>query len=471
MSIQSEIDRIKAAKADAKAALIERGVDPGDATIDEYGNQIRAIPTGVTSFNGRTGAVEPQAGDYTAEQVGALPISGGTLTGQLNCGGRLLRGVSNPVSGQDAVNLQYAQANFASKDSAGSSGKRTCRFVVGTSTAGWTKDECDYLCDGTDDQVEINAAIQALPSGGGEIVILDGAYNITATIAMDKDNVKLSGNGNATVLRRMWNSSADEGVITITATNGGCCVENIFVDGNKSAYSSLNNNGIYLSSSSNNTITGNTCNNNNSGIHLYSSSNNTITGNTCNNNGNSGIYLSSSSNNTITGNTCNNNGNSGIHLYSSSNNTITGNTCNNNGNGIYLSSSNNTITGNTCNNNGNGIYLSSSSNNTITGNTCNNNGNSGIYLRSSSNNTITGNTCNNNGNGIYLFNSSSNNTITGNTCIRGKGTSSDYKSSQYTIYLNGTKNNYNLISSNNIMGKNYTSDGGTGNTFVNNKYN
>lgn len=73
MSIQSEIDRIKAAKADAKAALIERGVDPGDATIDEYGNQIRAIPTGVTSFNGRTGAVEPQEGDYTADQVGARP--------------------------------------------------------------------------------------------------------------------------------------------------------------------------------------------------------------------------------------------------------------------------------------------------------------------------------------------------------------------------------------------------------------
>lgn len=140
MSIQSEIDRIKAGKADAKAALIERGVDPGDAPIDEYGNQIRAIPTGVASFKGRTGAVEPQAGDYTAQlvgadpagsaasalsdakayadgltaaDVGALPISGGTLTGQLNCGGRLLRGIANPTAGQDAVNLQYAQANFA----------------------------------------------------------------------------------------------------------------------------------------------------------------------------------------------------------------------------------------------------------------------------------------------------------------------------------------------------------------------
>ena len=347
MSIQSEIDRIKAAKADAKAALIERGVDPGDATIDEYGDQIRAIPTGVTSFNGRTGAVEPHAGDYTAQMVGARPdtwtptadevgavpttrtVNGQALSSNvvLDAGDVGARaddwmptaaqvGAIPAVSGAQGQLLGFTSADVVGAVDApsGGSGKRACRFVVGTSTAGWTADDCDYLCDGTDDQVEINAAIQALPSGGGEIVILDGTYNITATIAMNKDNVKLSGNGNATVLRRMWNSSAGEGVITITAVSGGCCVENIFVDGNKSAYNSSDNTGINLTSSNNNTITG-------------------------------------------------------------------------------------------------------------------------------------------------------------NTCIRGEGTSSDYTRSQHTIYLYGTGNNYNLISSNNIMGKNYVSDGGTGNTFVNNKYN
>lgn len=86
MSIQSEIDRIKAGKADAKAALIERGVDPGEAPIDEYGNQIRAIPTGVTSFNGRTGAVEPQAGDYTADDVGAAPANHNHNASAINAG-------------------------------------------------------------------------------------------------------------------------------------------------------------------------------------------------------------------------------------------------------------------------------------------------------------------------------------------------------------------------------------------------
>ena len=56
------------------------------------------------------------------------------------------------------------------------------RFVIGNTSAGYTADQCDYLCDGTDDQVEINAAIAALPATGGKIVLLDGAYNITANI-------------------------------------------------------------------------------------------------------------------------------------------------------------------------------------------------------------------------------------------------------------------------------------------------
>ncbi len=240
----------------------------------------------------------------------------------------------------------------------GGGGKRVCRFTVGTSTAGWTANDCDYLCDGTADQVEINAAIQALPTGGGEIVILDGTYNITATIAMNKDNTKLSGNGAATILKRMWKgSSSAEGVITINATNGRCCVENLQIDGNKATYSSSNNKGIYLQGTDN-IITGNTCNNND-------------------------------------------------------------------GNGIYLSGSNTTVTGNTCNNN--------------------------------------------NINGIRLL-GGGNNTITGNTFIRGTGQSSDYTSSQYTILLSGANNDYNLIADNNIMGKNYVSEGGTNNTFANNKY-
>ena len=95
------------------------------------------------------------------------------------------------------------------------------------------------------------------------------------------------------------------------------------------------NSGIYLRSSSNNTITSATCNRNFTGIYLSSSNNNTITTPTCNGNG-TGIYLSSSNNTTITTPTCNGNSN-GIYLYSSNNNTITSATCNSNSYGICLS--------------------------------------------------------------------------------------------------------------------------------------
>lgn len=45
---------------------------------------VEAPEGGVTSFNGRAGAIIPQEGDYTAEQVGALPLSGGTMSGNIN---------------------------------------------------------------------------------------------------------------------------------------------------------------------------------------------------------------------------------------------------------------------------------------------------------------------------------------------------------------------------------------------------
>ena len=138
---------------------------------------------------------------------------------------------------------------------------------------------------------------------------------------------------------------------------------------------------------------------------------------------------------------------------------------------IDSSEGNNIININTClNNSAYGIYMAGGANNVINGNMCNNNNNNGIGVRSSNNNNITGNTCANNRVGIGLYNSNNNN-ITGNTCIRGTGQSSDYASFDYTIYFEGTSNNYNLVSSNNIMGKNYVSEGGTSNTFVNNKYN
>lgn len=85
----------------------------------------------------------------------------------------------------EQVNAAQRAANAINESFDTISGKRTCRVTVGTSTAGWTQADCDYLCDGTDDQEELNAAIAAvLAKGGGEIAVLGGEYVITEQISL-----------------------------------------------------------------------------------------------------------------------------------------------------------------------------------------------------------------------------------------------------------------------------------------------
>ncbi|MCK5527994.1 MAG: right-handed parallel beta-helix repeat-containing protein, partial [Candidatus Latescibacteria bacterium] len=81
--------------------------------------------------------------------------------------------------------------------------------------------------------------------------------------------------------------------------------------------------------------------NDKAGICLNSVSDCTIRDNRCgwvsSHKNHYGILLSSSNNNTVSGNTCDSNNEDGIFLFSSGDNTISGNTCDsNNDNGIYL---------------------------------------------------------------------------------------------------------------------------------------
>ncbi|KAF5422812.1 MAG: copper-binding protein (NosD), partial [Candidatus Methanocomedens sp.] len=127
--------------------------------------------------------------------------------------------------------------------------------------------------------------------------------------------------------------------------------------------------GIWLGSSSNNTLTNNTANSNSGyegcGIRLGSSSNNTLTNNTANSNygyyNSYGIYLRYSNNdNTLLNNTANSNyavyggygnGGCGIYLrYSNNDNTLLNNTASNNTRwDIYIIGSDSTFTNNTLN--------------------------------------------------------------------------------------------------------------------------
>lgn len=56
----------------------------------------------------------------------------------------------------------------------------------------------DYTCDGAADHVQAQAALDALPAGGGKLVFLTGNYSFGATVTRAIDNVEIQGNGYAT---------------------------------------------------------------------------------------------------------------------------------------------------------------------------------------------------------------------------------------------------------------------------------
>ena len=113
------------------------------------------------------------------------------------------QGIQGPPGPQGEQGVQGPQGPPGPQGVPGEKGDRgagPCRVVVGTSLAGWTASDCDLLCDGESDQQEINAAIQQVleeSSTGGQVLLLDGTYNISEriTISPGKKTLILSGSG------------------------------------------------------------------------------------------------------------------------------------------------------------------------------------------------------------------------------------------------------------------------------------
>lgn len=273
-------------------------------------------------------------------------------------------------------------------------GVKNNRLVIGTSTAGWLQADCDYLCDGTNDEQEFNTAIQFLNTyDGGEIVVLDGTYNISTAIAISIPNVSLIGNGNATILK---NLSTTNNLIDVTATN--FYIANIVIE-------SVNyRNCINISSTGTNTIVTNV---------LFSGNDTSIY-----TEGNYGQFI----------------GNQFIDSEI----------------GIYIQSSNNIVNANAFNDcNVWAVYIEGN-NNIISNNTFTNGGTAIYSETSSSGANIVNNVMIDNNIGIYAG-SLVNSTITGNTIYRGSGTSGNYTSSQYTIQMLKCSNC--MVTNNLIPGK------------------
>lgn len=65
-------------------------------------------------------------------------------------------------------------------------------LVAASNATAKETDAADYVCDGTADEVQINAAITAL--GSGRVLLSSGTFTVAATVVV-ADNITLSGNG------------------------------------------------------------------------------------------------------------------------------------------------------------------------------------------------------------------------------------------------------------------------------------
>lgn len=68
-------------------------------------------------------------------------------------------------------------------------------FVAASDAPALVKMLADYACDGTADQVEINAALAALPSTGGVVRLSEGTFNIASSVLIQQDSATLVGAG------------------------------------------------------------------------------------------------------------------------------------------------------------------------------------------------------------------------------------------------------------------------------------
>lgn len=90
--------------------------------------------------------------------------------------------------------------NYTTLNPAISPGGPRSRTLVVAASDSEDDTGADYTCDGTDDEVQINAAITALSGHGGTVMLLDGTYTLGASITMNQTDVMLKGQGSGTII-------------------------------------------------------------------------------------------------------------------------------------------------------------------------------------------------------------------------------------------------------------------------------
>ncbi|MFC1789720.1 right-handed parallel beta-helix repeat-containing protein [Patescibacteria group bacterium] len=297
-------------------------------------------------------------------------------------------------------------------------------------------DRAHYVCDGTNDEAEINQALAALPSTGGVVQLLEGTYTVGTSTYSDcsikmSTSTALVGVGVSTIiqLKNAFNASLDGIICNSDTTNGNSeiTISNLKIDGKKASTTGAQT-GIYFNNVGSGTGTAAVAgakienvyieNSDYAGMELYYTNNSFIVGNTVINSDSDGIWLATSSNNVISDNTVR--GNSygiGLGDYSNNNNVVNNIVEENWNYGIYVygvfgdsayNAYDNIISGNNIISNGDeGVYLYSAINNIVSDNVVQKSESYGINVVYGKGNSLISNTVGNSVSlGIYIQSSS-----------------------------------------------------------------
>ncbi len=204
--------------------------DPVTTSIGENISTNSLTATGLTVNGNAT-----TTGDL--DVAGSTTLATTTLSGDLDLSGNELKNSilekladfpSSPVEGQ----MFYSTASSTPYWYTGSQWKGDvsgATFVVAASDS-LQKENADYICDGTADDVEIQAAIDALPSGGGKVHLLEGTFTITSGLTISSNNIILSGSGDATHV--IGSGTAGSIHTGVDVTGDHVTIRDFFFDGN-----------------------------------------------------------------------------------------------------------------------------------------------------------------------------------------------------------------------------------------------
>ncbi len=99
-------------------------------------------------------------------------------------------------------------------------------MVAASDAPEWFKAESNFLCDGTDDQEEINAAL----GNDRRVVLSSGTFNVTGAVTINYNNIVLDGQGVSTILKNR--NSARYCVIYQFGANHDIAIRNLQIDNN-----------------------------------------------------------------------------------------------------------------------------------------------------------------------------------------------------------------------------------------------